>query len=138
MMISPRIKKLAENVIGFELFNEIFLCVVFSISLMRFKGGSPQKMSRQWLAQKIHPVGQFFGWVWRPQTIRGARGGHAHFPAKSDPKIKNNIITQISHHQSIDNGLLNSHHKFKPLNYMFCAICNSIYAKMSNLCPKNL
>ena len=39
----------------------------------------------------LHPVqvGQLFGWVWRPQTIRGALGGHAYFPAKSGPKIKN-------------------------------------------------
>ena len=27
------------------------------------------------MAQKVRPVGQLFGWVWRPQTIRGARGG---------------------------------------------------------------
>ena len=31
-------------------------------------------------------VDQRFGWVWRPQTISGARGDHAHFPVKSGPK----------------------------------------------------
>ena len=32
---------------------------------------------------------QHFGWVWRPQTIRDARGGHANFPPKVAQKIKN-------------------------------------------------
>ena len=42
----------------------------------------------------------------------GARGGHAHFPAKSGQKkskLKIIIITWISHHQSIDNSVLSSH-----------------------------
>ena len=27
--------------------------------------------------------------IWKPQTIRGACGGQAHFPTKSGPKVKN-------------------------------------------------
>ena len=34
------------------------------------------------LSHKIHPVGQLFGRVLRPQTLRCQCGGHAHFPDK--------------------------------------------------------
>ena len=36
----------------------------------------------------IMSVGLIFGWVWWTQTIRGARGGYAHFTAKMSQKIK--------------------------------------------------
>ena len=61
------------------------------------------------LARKVHPVGQLFGRVWKPQTIRGTRGGHGHFPAKGGQKRKLSITTWISHHQSIENSFLSSH-----------------------------
>ena len=49
----------------------------------------------------------------------GALGSHAHFPAKSGPKMRNEksaLLTQIYYDQQIDNyGLLNSHKKFTPI-----------------------
>ena len=54
-------------------------------------------------------MGQLFGWIWRPQTISSARGGHAHFPAKSGPKNQKSkiiILTWIPHRQSIDNTII--------------------------------
>ena len=46
----------------------------------------------------------------RPQTIKGARGGHAHFPAKNGQKK-----SKMKNNQSIDNGLLNSQKKFSQI-----------------------
>ena len=43
---------------------------------------------RKRLAEEVHPVDQLFGRVvGRPPL--GVRGGLAHFPAKSGPKMKN-------------------------------------------------
>ena len=55
-------------------------------------------------------MGHIFDWVLRTQIIKGARGGHAHFPPKSDPKSQNQRISMIAwifHDQSIDNTLRN-------------------------------
>ena len=67
------------------------------------------------LKPRVHPEGQTYGRVWRPQTIRDARGGHANFFKKKSPKnqkLKISIITWISHQQLIYNSLLRSHKKF--------------------------
>ena len=34
---------------------------------------------------KGQPSGATCGWAWRPQTLCGARGAQAHFPAKKEP-----------------------------------------------------
>ena len=48
------------------------------------------------IALNIPSVGKLFGWVWRSQTIKGARVGHAHFPTKVAKKSK----TENTHHNS--------------------------------------
>ena len=83
---------------------------------------------------EFHLVDQFFGWVWRPQTVRGPRGGHAHFPTKSDPENPNwkvSIITWISHHQSIDNSLLSYLKKFQSNWPKNC----QVMAQIRRACP---
>ena len=82
-----------------------------------FKEGSPLKFSKHDFKIAVDLVGQLFGRVWSPQTIRGAHGDQPHFPAKSGPenqKWKIRIITRISHHQSINNSPLSSHKNFQP------------------------
>ena len=41
---------------------------------------------RKQVTQKDPNVAQLFGRVWRPQTLRCWRGGHAHFPTKRGPQ----------------------------------------------------
>ena len=80
-------------------------------SCFSFKGGG-QKLRKHNFEIAVDPKGPpselTFWSVWRHKTIRGARVGHTHFPAKSGPKNQNwkiSIITWISHRQSIDNSL---------------------------------
>ena len=69
--------------------NELFAIVQF---LLLLSGGSGLNILKHYskikVTQKVHPVGQIFGWVWGTQTIRGARADNAHFPAKSGPKYQ--------------------------------------------------
>ena len=69
------------------------------------------------MTQKVHQMGQLFGWVLRPQTPRGTCGATPFFRPQQDPKYQKWQIrpkTKISQHQSIDNSLLSSHKKFQP------------------------
>ena len=101
-------------------------------------------ISRQRLTQNVHLVGQLFGRVQRPQTIKGVPGGHAHFTAKNglkNQKLKISIITWISHHQSIDNSLMSSHHHFQP-NCNLLVLSNKVgfiqkYSYLAKLWPTN-
>ena len=61
-------------------------------------------ISSKWLAQKVHPVGQLFGWVLRPQTHMGMRGATPIFGPMQGPKNPKWHIrpkTWISYDQSI-------------------------------------
>ena len=75
-------------------------------------------------------MGQPCGWFWNPQTIRGERGATPNIPPKEAQKLKISIITWVSPHQSIDNGILGPWvpKKMQP---------NNGWTQMSNLSPKN-
>ena len=69
------------------------------------------------MTQKVHQVGQLFGWVSGPQTHWGPSGATPFFRPPGGPKNQKwqiRLKTMISHNQSIDNGLLSSHKKFQP------------------------
>ena len=59
-------------------------------------------------------VGQIFGQVLRPQTLRRPHGAHDHFPVKIGPKVE--IRASIYNEQSIDNSILKFHAKFYHTN----------------------
>ena len=66
------------------------------------------------MTQMFHLVWRLFGWVWRTQTISGARGGHAQFPDKNslkNQKQKINMLAWISYNPAMNNSLLSSHKK---------------------------
>ena len=69
---------------------------MFCSDLRRFQGRKFLKhIFKITIGPKGHPVGQIFGWVLRHHAIWGPRGSHAHFPAKSGPKTKLEILMKI-------------------------------------------
>ena len=49
-------------------------------------GGHSWKFQKHDFEIVVHVVSHIFSRIWRPHTIKDARGGNAHLPAKSGPK----------------------------------------------------
>ena len=105
----------------------LFLSVSYQVPLRGVEVGFMPEIfengfSRYLLIQGVHPVGQLFGRVLRPQTLWHHRGYHAYFPVKIVvffPKKHENhdfsspidkLVSWI-----IDNSLMNYQKNFSPI-----------------------
>ena len=67
----------------------IFFNLIFDYCKSRFNFTMPNFFFEITLNSNVPPSGSTFWAGLEAQTIRGARGGHAHSPTKSGPKTKN-------------------------------------------------
>ena len=72
-------------------FQPLFWPIIFKLR----KGFRPELDFKIKVYPKGPPSEPLFGWVWRTQTIRGARGDHFYFLTKIGPHMGNLIAVDI-------------------------------------------